>query len=151
MEHIFKQVFIHRKRINNSLDRLRILLPHQSNMKKDMASLLEQAVEYVNVMHRVLNDASIVEKSLCKQVNWKHSVCKIYKFFITLSYLKLYFLKTCKLRYIKNFNFFKPQVSFHAVLKKSNENCLSNGCCNVILLLDQRNFLKSFVLLLILF
>nr|CAB3263025.1 uncharacterized protein LOC100186742 [Phallusia mammillata] len=45
-----------RKRINNSLEQLRKLLPYSVNMKKDMASLLEQTVEYINIMHTVLNE-----------------------------------------------------------------------------------------------
>uniref|UniRef100_H2XM01 BHLH domain-containing protein n=3 Tax=Ciona intestinalis TaxID=7719 RepID=H2XM01_CIOIN len=47
---------VRRKRINNSLDKLRTLLPHSVNIKKDMASLLEQTVEYINIMHTVLNE-----------------------------------------------------------------------------------------------
>lgn len=46
-----------KKRVNSSLDKLRTLLPYQANMKKDMASLLEQTVEYMNVMHKVLNES----------------------------------------------------------------------------------------------
>ena len=49
-------IFLSRKRINNSLDQLRTLLPHTTNMKKDMASLLEHSVEYINIMHKVLNE-----------------------------------------------------------------------------------------------
>uniref|UniRef100_H2ZHN1 BHLH domain-containing protein n=1 Tax=Ciona savignyi TaxID=51511 RepID=H2ZHN1_CIOSA len=48
--------FIIRKRINSSLDKLRTLLPHSVNIRKDMASLLEQTVEYINIMHTVLNE-----------------------------------------------------------------------------------------------
>ncbi|CAK8673733.1 unnamed protein product [Clavelina lepadiformis] len=47
---------LRRKRINTSLEQLRTLLPYSVNMKKDMASLLEQTVEYINIMHTVLNE-----------------------------------------------------------------------------------------------
>nr|XP_039270301.1 uncharacterized protein LOC120345005 isoform X1 [Styela clava] len=50
-----------RKRINNCLGQLRSLLPFTNSMKRDMASLLEQTVEYINTMHTVLNE----EKPAC--------------------------------------------------------------------------------------
>ena len=45
-----------RKRVNDSLNQLRTLLPQSAFMKKDMASILEQTVEYINIMHNILNE-----------------------------------------------------------------------------------------------
>lgn len=41
--------------MNLALDKLRTLLPYATIIKKDMASLLEQTVEYINIIHKHCN------------------------------------------------------------------------------------------------